>query len=211
MTHQYVQDLNGNWVPMIQALVDAEGSKASVTIDFAHQEIHEGDSYSAYYTLTTAATTGHRTGLYIKTPTAASGKRIHITASFSASTAANYSICEAPTIASNVGTHANAIINRYRDSTHESGCYDNATTPAVNKFTTLTEAQIAADGTWALGTVIRTEPLRVGDAPKPAGGSSRDSQEYILKANTKYVFLLTNTASSANTHFILVDWYSLEV
>jgi hypothetical protein len=77
----------------------------------------------------------------------------------------------------------------------------------VNKFTTLTEAQIAGDGTWATGTVLRTEPLTVGAGPKPVGGDTRATEEYILKANTKYVFLLTNTAASANTHTILIDWY----
>ena len=178
-----------------------------VTMDLGHHEIHEGDSFTAYYTVTTAATAAHRSGLFIKTPV--SPKQVHLVASFASSAAANFSICEAPTIAANVGTAAVAIYNRYRDSTNTSGCYDNATTPAVNKYTTLTEAQIAGDGTWATGTVIRTEPLTLGTAPKPAGGASRDTAEYILKANTKYVFLLTNTTVTANTHFILIDWYEI--
>ena len=33
------------------------------------------------------------------------------------------------------------------------------------------------------------------------------TEEYILKANTKYVFLITNTAASANDHLIEIDWY----
>ena len=181
-------------------------TRALVSIDYGHHEIHGGSSFTAFYTVTTAATDAHRSGLYIKTPASASGL-CHAIISFAASTAATFSICEAPTIAANVGTHAVLIRNRYRDSATASGCKDNATSPAANKYTTLTEAQIAADGTWALGAVIRSEPLTVGAGPKPAGGSSRDSEEYILKANTAYVFLITNTAASANTHFILADWY----
>jgi hypothetical protein len=177
-------------------------------IESEHHEIHESTSFTAYYTVTTAATDAHRSGLFIKTPpTDENTERVHMLVSFAASTAANFSICEAPTIAANIGTHTGIIYNRFRDSSRISKCKNNATVPLLGYYTTLTEAQIAADGTWATGTVIRTEPLRVGDAPKPAGGSSRGTQEYILKADTKYVFLITNTAASANTHFILIDWY----
>lgn len=181
-------------------------SKSQVIIDVGHYYIHEGDSFTAYYTVTTAATNGHRSGLYLKTPSESPSVKLIV--SFSASTAAIFSICEAPTIAANTGTHNNAIYNRCRDSIKISHLLDNSTTPLVNKVTTLTEAQIAGDGTWATGTVIRTEPLVAGADPKPAGGSGSDAQEYILKSNTKYVFLLTNTVALANTHHILIDWKS---
>lgn len=177
-------------------------------IESEHHQLHEGYAFFAYYTITTAATDGHRSGLLIKTPpTTENTNRVHVVVAFSASTAANFSICEAPTIAANVGTHTGEIINRYRGSSKVSGCFNNATTPERGYFTTLTQAQLAADLTWALGTVLRTEPLRVGDSPKPAGGAGRGSTEYILKPDTQYVFLLTNTTASANTHFILADWY----
>jgi len=179
---------------------------SKISIDYAHHEIHDGDSFTANYSRTTAATAGHRTGLYIKTP-AAGGKLLHLIAQFSSSVAAQYSICETPTLTANVGTHANVIYNRYRDNVKTSGCFDNAAAPAVNKFTTLTEVQIAGDVGYAIGTVIRTAPLVAGSSPKPAGGSSRDSQEYILKANTAYIFLITNLTADANNHEILIDWY----
>jgi len=177
---------------------------AHIMVEYAHHEIHDGSSFSAYYSVTTAATSGHRTGLYLKTP---ASPLCHLVVEFSASAAANFSICEAPTIAANVGTGGVAIYNRRRSSTNTSGVTDNATSPAANKVTTLTEAQIAGDGTWATGTILRTAPLQVGAGPFPAGGSGRGSQEYILKPSTKYVFLITNTTASANTHHILVDWY----
>ena len=181
-------------------------TNALKVIDHQHHEIHSGDSFTAYYSRVTANGNGLRSGIYIKTP--AAPKYIHMVVSFSCSTAASYSICEAPTIASNVGSHGNTIYNRLRDSTNPSGVFDNATVPAVGKYTTLTEAQIAADGTFNAGTVIRSEPLVAGSGPKPAGGNSRGEQEYILKANTKYIFLLTNTTEDANIHHILIDWYS---
>ena len=176
-----------------------------VTVEDDEHHIHEGDSFTAYYARTTDATDGHRSGLYIKTPSGT--KLFHLIASFACSTGADLSVLEAPTIAANVGTHANVIYNRFRDDATASIALDNATSAAVNKFTTLDETEINGDGTWATGTVLRTEPLTVGSSPKPAGGSSRGTQEYILKANTAYVFLLTNTAASANDHLIEIDWY----
>ena len=187
-------------VPRLDAITHAQNM-----ISYEHHEIHDGSSFTAQYNITTAATNGHRSGLFIKTP--ATGPLVHLVVTISSSAASRYSICEAPTIAANVGTHANVIYNRYRDHTGASGCFDNATSPAVNKYTTLTEAQIAADGTWATGTVIRSNPMVSGAGPKPAGGSSRDTAEYILKANTKYVFLITNTSADANAHDITLDWY----
>ena len=175
-------------------------------IDYAHHEIHDGNSFTAQYTITTAATDGHRSGIYIKTP-AAGGKLVHMTVSFAASTAATYSICEAPTIAANTGTDTSIIYNRYRDNTTTSGCLNNAAVPTANYITTLSQAEIFADATFATGTVLRTAPLTVGAGPKPAGGDSRDTEEYILKAGTAYVFLITNTAASANAHYIQLDWY----
>jgi len=178
------------------------------SIDTAHHQLHEGYAFTAYYVITTAATNSHRSGLYIKTsPADENSARCHMVASFASSTAANLSICESPTIAANVGTHTNLIYNRFRDSSYISKCSSNATIPLAGYFTTLTEAQIAADGTWATGTILRTEPMRFGTGPNPAGGTSRATQEYILKTNTKYVFLLTNTTADANTHHIFIDWY----
>jgi len=174
-------------------------------VDYAHHEIHSGSSFHCYFNITTAATTAHRSGIYIKTP-AAGGKLVHLIVEFSCTAAADLSIHEAPTLTANIGTHGVAIYNRYRDSVKASGCFDNATTPAVNKVTTLTEANIAA-GSWAAGTVLMKEPLNAGGGPKPAGGNSRGSEEIILAANTAYVFMITNTVATANVHHISLDWY----
>ena len=175
-----------------------------IAVDYAHHEIHGGKAFTAYYTITTAATSGHRSGIYILTP-ATPG--IHMVVEMSASHAADGSMHQAPTIAADIGTHGVAIFNRKLESTTASTVQDNASPRVANKVTTLTEAEIAGDGTWATGTIIRSVPLNSGGGPRPLGGSARGSQEYILKPSTAYVFLLTNTAASANTHHILIDWY----
>lgn len=41
----------------------------------------------------------------------------------------------------------------------------------------------------------------------PGGSADRSEQELILKANTAYIFLLTNATASANVHHLFIDWY----
>ena len=175
------------------------------TIEYEHHEIHAGKMYHAYYAVTTAATSGHKSGLYIKTP-AAGGALCHVVVHFSASVAADAHILEAPTIAANVGTsHTNVVYNRYRDSDNISGVLSNATIPVANKFTTMAADQFG--GTWAEGTVLEEYALQTGTGPKAAGGESRGASEWILKAGTAYVFMLENTVATANNHLIHIDWY----
>ena len=173
-------------------------------IDYAHHEVHAGSSFSTEYEVTTAGTDAHRSGIYLLTPAT---PEIHLIAEFSASAAAYFSICEAPTIAAETGADGVAIFNRHRDSSNLSTLKDNATPQVVDKVSTINEAAFDGDATWATGTVIRTAPLQAGVGPKPAGGSSRGAQEYILKASTAYVFMLTNNGANANAHAILLDWY----
>ena len=170
-----------------------------------HHEIHEEKSFTAYYARTTDATNAHRSGLYLKTPIQG-GIEMHMVFSGASSTAADLSIHEAPTIAANAGTHTGVIINRHRNSTKTSFARNNATTPAFGFCTSLNETQISG-GSWSAGTVLRVFPLAFGSGPKPAGGEERGMSEYVLKDDTAYVLLLTNTAASANDHLLQMDWY----
>ena len=177
------------------------------TITDEHHQIHDQKMYAAQYTITTASTDGHRSGIYLKTPVAQL-LGVHMTFVASAKTAANLSICEAPTIAANTGTHGVTVFNHFRSSTKTSICLDNATSRASNKVTTLSEAEIAGDGTWATGTILPgSGPLTAGDGPKPAGGATRGQNEWILKPDTAYVLLLTNTTAAANDHLVEFNWY----
>lgn len=177
---------------------------AIYTMDYEHHEIHAGSSFTIFYALTTAATNGHRTGIYIKTPVT---QEVHMVATFSCSTAATATILEAPaTFDDNEGTHTTAILNRNRASTATSAIRNNATAQAAGYITTLTEAQIAAINLTG-GTTLHTYPLVAGAGPKPDGGAARGEQEWVLKKNTEYVFYITNTAASANNHLIMLDWY----
>lgn len=179
--------------------------KAIPTLEYQHAMNHLGKAFRLYYSVTTAATSGHRTALIFTTP--ASG---YINALFgvSSSVACTAELLEIPTIAANTGSHGNTVYNRNRLSTNTSGILDNATVPVVNKFTTLTEAQIAGDGTWNKGTVLSTFGTVALANPLMFGLSQRwNDSEWVLKQSTKYVVMLTNTAASANIHRLFVEYY----
>jgi hypothetical protein len=199
-----ISELTRRATRAVAAAIDPVGKSISI-VSSAHRHIHDGDAYSASYVVTTAATDAHRSGLLFKTP--ATGAKLHCVFGVAASAAATFSVCEAPTIAANVGTHTGAPVNRNREELDSSLVYNNATTPAVGQFTTLTEAQIAADGTWDPGTILRTAPVPAGDGPHAVGGSSRGTQEYVLDADTVYCLLITNVGANANTHYLFADWY----
>ena len=176
-----------------------------VTITTPHQALHRGNSFKVHYTTTTAATDDHRTAVYLKTPV--SGE-IHMVASFSVSAAGEFFICEAITIDANEGTTL-AVLNRNRKSSTVSAVLDNATVPVAGKVMTWTEAQLGA-GNFTCGTEIEYEPLVAGTGPKPAGGVSRDTEEFILKKNTKYLFYTQNIGNSANVHHVWLNWYEAD-
>ena len=186
-----------------QLTIDAS-TRALNTIAYEHHEIHSGSSYTAQYDFTTAASAGDEMGIYMLTPAT---KEIHLVAEYSSSLAAIFTICEGVTLAANTGTDGVAIYNRNRNSTKTSEIQDNATTRAANKITTLTEAEFDGDATWACGTALRVVPVVAGAGPKPAGGSGRGSQEYILKHSTAYVFVLETVPATASAQSILLDWY----
>jgi hypothetical protein len=136
-------------------------------------------------------------------------KYCHLVATFAASAAANFTIAEAITIASNVGTHTSVPYNRNRNSANTSTILNNATSPAANKYTTLDETQIAADGTFATGTVLRSGPVLAGSGPFAPGGVERGTQEYVLIPDTKYLIMLANTTATATVHYLYGDWYEV--
>jgi len=157
-----------------------------------------GNVYAAQYALTTAATSGHRTAIFLNSMRSST---LYMRVSFSASVAADYLICEAPTIAVNVGTHAHPVYNRLRDSLNISHINDNKTVATLGAVTTLTEAEIAADLTFAEGTVLFQAPIN------PATGLNYESENVIvLKENTNYIFMIKNTVATANKHVIKLDW-----
>jgi hypothetical protein len=174
-----------------------------INTEYTHEEIHDGNAFTAAYKTTTANSNSVRSAILFKT----GAKEIHMVASFSCVSAANAGIYEQPTVAANVGTHTNTPINRNRRSPKTSTIISNATVPLADRYTTLTEAQIAGDGTFALGAELRLQPLKTSTGVNALGGESRDSQEYVLNPDTKYLFIIQNTVAAINDQLIILDWY----
>ena len=170
-------------------------------IDYSHHEIHEGDSYTAHFSNITANTDDHRTAIGLVT--SATAKQMHLVASVSASSPAEFFIYEAPTINPDVGTQS-AIFNRNRNSTKTSLATDVSAAPTAAKFEAYIEANLA---TLAGGTAIEHVILAGGEGPKAIGGASRGQSEWILDQGVLYVFVLQNIGASANIHEIHLNWY----
>jgi hypothetical protein len=185
-----IRGFNGTYWQNIR--IDAS-TRSIQTIDYAHHEIHGGSSFHAFVYDDTAAT-GELVNIYIKT--ANTTKYCHSFAQWSSGGAGIFRIHEAPTITTNTGTNGVSIINHNRNSSTTSGCFDNATTPVVNKYGT----GVTKTGE---GTVLLIEYSGVG---KSISGTGRNESEYILKPNTVYVFELIAIGNNIALG-IGLDWY----
>lgn len=179
---------------------DASTGAAS-QVSYEHHEIHGGSSFSAHFDNTTANADDARTAIGFKTPNTT--KFGHLVVQITASSPAELSILEAPTIDNDAGTQS-TIFNRNRNSAKESTMVDISAAPTAGKFEAYIEAELA---TLAGGTTIEHIQLAGGEGPKAVGGNSRGSQEWILKANTIYIIVLQNIGANINLHEIHLDWY----
>ena len=164
--------------------VDVDDSThALTTIDYPHHEIHSGSYYCAFHNAS-GKNDGTTINIYMKTPAAT--KYVHIFTEWSTSGSAYFNIREAPTVTANSGTNGNVPMNHNRNLiANASGVFDNATTPVVNRYgkdVTVT----------APGTLIHQEYAGTG---RTSGGANRNSDEFILLANTAYVFEVESDAA----------------
>lgn len=152
---------------------------APVTIDVAHHEIHCGDSFIASRVVDLA--NGASDILIIKVPneTGTNGvdqKNYHTVIHVTSESEVQFDVYEGVETVSD-GT-AITFYNRDRNSTLITG---------LQLFHTPTTA--------TGGTNVQTKHWGAG---KQSGGDSRGEQEIILKNNTKYRLVITNTTTSAN-------------
>ena len=180
-----------------------QSTHATITIENEHHEIHGGLSFTAHFDNTTASTNDHRSAIGLNVLNAT--KWPHLIIAFSASSPAELTVLEAPTIDLAAGTEI-VIYNRNRNSTIVSTILDLANPQVAGKVTTYTEAQLAA-ANLAGGTTIMHYFLVGGEGPKAAGGVGRGAQEWILDQGAKYLFIMQNIGANANLHEIHLDWY----
>ncbi len=176
----------------------------SVAIDDSEHLLHEGWSFVAAGSQTTA---NADTNMTILTLLTGNGVKVpHMFVRASVTGAAWLRIYEAPTIVNNTGTSVVTVYNRNRNSVNMSSVYDTKTNPnKINSVTFWDETDAAgANITLGDGTLIYPEQIGAG---RSSAGITRGEDEFILKPATKYAFVLANLGATANTHNIILDWY----
>ena len=172
-------------------------------ITYQHHEIHRGSSYSTHYNRTTTSDDDHRSAIGFSASDTT--KWAHAVITVTASSPAEFTILEAPTVDLAAGTEK-TIYNRDRNSANTSTILNMANPQVAGSVTTFTEGQIAA-ANLSGGTMLAHYFLAGGEGPKAIGGVSRGSQEWILDQDSKYLLIMQNIGANANLHCIHFDWY----
>jgi len=151
------------------------------TITYEHHEVHSG---SAYFTGNYVdLSNGQVYDILFVTPNTTS--YAHMIFEIATEAEAMFQYYEGVTTSAD-GTALNMFCrNRQKDNT-----------PAVTFYHTPTVT--------ATGTLIGQGIFGSG---KSAGGQIRDSNEFVLKPNTKYMLRVTNNTVTANWYDYFFDWY----
>ena len=171
-------------------------------IEYAHHEVHAKHSFSCFYTQL-VSDTGDKSIIAFKTPNGTA--HVHIIVEIASQDGALAYILEAPTITDNAGATL-TVFNRFRDGVLvASGVIDTSQNPdAANAATFFTEATM---GAVTGGTKLQEIQMIVGQGPRILGGSARGSQEWVLKKNTLYAFVIESLNANDNLHNIRLDFY----
>lgn len=155
-------------------------TNALETIDYAHHEIHAGNSFS-YCENNTLGVSGVRNILFVTPDTT---KWCHFLWNARATAETSVALYETTTTSNN-GTGVTAY-NHNRNS-------------ATNTGATLTHTPtITGDG-----TLLCVQHFGVGQR---GGGETRAVHEWVLKQNTKYLIRVTSEAAD-NDVTLMLDWY----
>ncbi len=176
-------------------------SGVQAMIDIPHSKIHDGEAFVCHYSQT-VSDTNDQSIIAFKT---GNTRILHPTVSASCSTAAVAYILEAPTITNNAGASL-TVFNRRRVGTPKKpDIIDTSTNPDTTGqamfFTEITMGNVTG------GNTIASIPIIAGAGPKAIGGIARDTQEWNLKPDTFYAFVLNSSSDLDNVMWLEVDWY----
>ena len=173
-------------------------------IDFEHHEIHDGDSFVCHYA-GEVTNTGEMTIIAFNTPDTA--ERVHVVVEYTATAFARALLIEAPSIDVDEGA-ALLIFNRNRNSAKTSRVLSIETVPVANRATSYNEAQAGgANITINAANTVSEHHIGGGSGPFGTGGGQMQRDEYILKQNTQYAFILEALNDDTNVHNLHVSWY----
>jgi len=166
-------------------------NEAYSSIDFAHHEVHEENSFNV---CATAAATASKS-ISFKTGT---GKQLHIILSYATESAAHVEVKEGVAITATSGTE-DVIINRDRNSSKISTVLQNKSGAFV------ADNKVLIDATTVGGTIIADHKTW---STKHYGVQRRGNGEWILKEDTEYEIILTSDDGSKGLHLEL-NWYEI--
>lgn len=161
------------------------------TIDYAHHEMHAGSTYRASIA-GTAVGNGNTLAIEILTP-AAGGKQMHFTGAVTTENAADLVFQELIEVSSN-----GAVITP-RNANRNFG--DSSTVQAVLQDSTVVTTNAVVLDSRHIGSPSPS-PSRPG-----IGGDAASRGEWLLRENTWYQLVLTNTSGSAQDMHMAVEWY----
>ena len=169
------------------------------TIEYAHHEIHAGNSF-AIHIIEVDFDKASEIGVLFTTPNTT--EWIHLVPLVDCGTTAQFDILEAPTIdTGNYPTTFYTPRNRDRNSNHTSVISSVRASPVANQSSLKLKADttpVSADG-----TVVHCEI--VGTGRQGGGIGNRDSDEYILKQNTTYYFRLKGLGTGSDNSVATIE------
>lgn len=176
---------------------------ADVSIGIEHNMVHEGETYSVSFS-NAVTNINEQTVIAFRTP--ATGPKIHLLISASATALTTLSLVEAPSIDEDEGTEVIAR-NRNRTSSNTSLVRSIQAIETVGSVTTFNETQ-AAGANITEDTIIYSEQFGASGNPQSkTGGSTRDEFERVLNFDTEYVIILNADDNNDNEHMISLSWY----
>ena len=176
---------------------------AVTTIEYEHQRIHEGRSFTTYFT-NTVTNINEKTVIAFNIPT---GYEIHVTATLDTTGAGTFYLYKDTAIDVGEGTEQTPV-NRHQDQgTVPTSVLKSVTNPQVaNRVTTYTETQ-AASNNMVTTYKMDQQSIVAGAGPKAAGGNYRGNQEWIFEGPVQIAFVLNSETNDDSVHNIRLDWY----
>lgn len=179
--HVLLDNLTGS-----QSLLTDDISGALVAVDFAHHEIHEGDTFQVSYKSPDASPIGdNATVILVLTTTT---KTAHLVFDGAAGGDFEGEFREGVTVTTG-GTN---LTPQNKNRT-----FPNNNTVTVVRDPTVSDAGVLLENAFIPG----------GTGPTAAGGVGSGRSEWILKKNTKYMLRMTNRAGTNQPMSVRAEWY----
>ena len=176
-----------------------KSTRANITIEYEHHEIHSGSHYTLSYAVTSIGALETPTDIMsLSFTTPAAPVEVHMIWGATSAAGARWRVIEGKTGGGGTGTGDFVVYNNNRQSTKTSGIISHHATPATGYLTY--DNDLFTGGASIIDLIIGASGL--GNAV--VGGSQRSS-EFVLAAGTLYQTSLYLDAASPGS--LSLSWY----